>query len=39
MLLLLGIAIAGFVAQLVDGALGMGDGNISTSLLLSLVVV
>jgi uncharacterized membrane protein YfcA len=36
MLLLFGIAIAGFVAQLVDGALGMGFGNISTSLLLSL---
>ncbi len=36
MLLLLGIAIAGFVAQLVDGALGMGFGNISTSLLLTL---
>lgn len=36
MFLLLGIAAAGFFAQLVDGSLGMGYGVSSTSLLLAL---
>lgn len=36
MLTLLAIAVAGFIAQLVDGSLGMGYGVTSTSLLLSL---
>src|SRR5688572_16553750 len=36
MFLLLAIAAAGFVAQLVDGSLGMGYGVSSTSLLLAL---
>lgn len=36
MLTLLAIAVAGFVAQLVDGSLGMGYGVTSTTLLLSL---
>ncbi len=36
MFLLLGIAVAGFFAQLIDGSLGMGYGVSSTSLLLAL---
>ena len=36
MFLLLSIAVAGFLAQLVDGSLGMGYGVSSTSLLLAL---
>lgn len=36
MLVLLGIAVAGFIAQVVDGSLGMGYGVTSTSLLLAL---
>ena len=33
---LIAIAVAGFIAQLVDGSLGMGYGVTSTSLLLTL---
>jgi hypothetical protein len=36
MYLLLGIAVAGFVAQLIDGSLGMGYGVSSTTLLLTV---
>ncbi|MBI1733629.1 MAG: sulfite exporter TauE/SafE family protein [Candidatus Rokubacteria bacterium] len=36
LLFLLGVTVAGFVAQLVDGSLGMGYGVTSTSLLLAL---
>lgn len=38
MTVLLAIAVAGFIAQLVDGSLGMGYGVTSTSLLLTLGV-
>ncbi|MEA2677888.1 MAG: uncharacterized protein QOJ81_2029 [Chloroflexota bacterium] len=36
MFLLLGIAVAGFLAQLIDGSLGMGYGVSSTTLLLTI---